>query len=218
MIRIVIVDGKDSDRGDTAKILSAQRDFKVVATGKDGYEAIRLADSHKPDMLLMDISLSYLDGVKAASILNSRYPRMTVIILTRQDDAQYIQNAMHNGVSGYLLKHKNMDKLSDVLRIIHGSGCLLFPRAVLGLNRGEARLKAERQFPRNLTRAELQIIHYIGEGLGHQEIAEKMRLKIGTIRNHISMIYRKTDLRNQNQLAIFAIQNGLAKEARWHEA
>jgi DNA-binding NarL/FixJ family response regulator len=213
MIRIVIVDGKDSDRNDTERILSAQGDFDVVATGKDGFEAIRLVDSHQPDIVLLDINLSYLDGVKTASIINSRHPRMTVIILTRLDDARHIQSAIHNGVSGYLFKHKDMDKLSEVIRVLHDSGCLLFPRDVLGFKSEEQRSAVDRQFPRNLSRMELQIIRYIGEGLELQEIAEKMQLKIGTIRNHVSMIYRKTALRNRTQVAIFAIQHGLAKEA-----
>jgi DNA-binding NarL/FixJ family response regulator len=213
MIRIVIVDGKDSDRNDTERILSAQGDFDIVATGKDGFEAIRLVDSHRPDIVLLDINLSYLDGVKTASIINSRHPRMTVIILTRLDDTRHIRNAIESGVSGYLFKHKNMHKLSEVIRVLHESGCLLFPRDGLGLSQEEQRSPADRQFPCNLSRMELQIIRHIGEGLENQAIAEKMRLKTGTIRNHISVILQKTALRNRTQVAIFAVQHGLAKEA-----
>jgi DNA-binding NarL/FixJ family response regulator len=213
MVRIVIIDGKDSDRADTEKIVSAQRDFEVVAMGKDGYEAIRLVGIHKPDMLLLDINLSYLDGIKTASILNSRYPHMAMIILTRLNDTLHMRNALNSGISGYLLKNTDMERLSDVIRVIHGSGCLIFPRAAMGFVRGEPRAKADRQFPLNLSRMELQIIRYIGGGLENQEIAEKMRLKIGTIRNHISVILQKTRLRNRTQLAIFAVQNGLEKES-----
>jgi DNA-binding NarL/FixJ family response regulator len=212
MIRIVIVDEKDSDRGDTEKILSAQRDFKIVATGRDGYEAIRLVDHYRPDMLLLDIHLSYLDGVKTASILTARYPHMTVIILTRLDDVRQMRNAINSGVAGYLSKNDDMEKLAEVIRVIHGGNCLIFPRAVMGLDQEEPRPKADPQFPFNLSRVELQIIRHIGEGLENQEIAEKMRLKMGTIRNHISVILQKTTLRNRTQLAIFAVQNGLAKE------
>jgi DNA-binding NarL/FixJ family response regulator len=212
MIRIVIVDGQDSDRDNTKETLLTQGDFDIVAMGKDGCEAIRLVDSHKPDMLLLDINLSYLDGVKAASILNHRYPRMTVIILTCLDDTRHIQNAIDNGVSGYLLKNSDMKKLADVIRLIHGSGCLVFPRSAAGFVRGESLLKTGRHFPFNLSRLELQIIRHIGAGLENQEIAEKMRLKRGTIRNHISVILHKTTLRNRTQLAIFALQHGLAKE------
>jgi DNA-binding NarL/FixJ family response regulator len=212
MIRIVIIDGKDSDRNDTEKILSAQGDFEVVATGKDGYEAIRLVDIHKPDMLLLDINLSYLDGVKTASVLNSRHPHMAVIILTRLDDARHIQNAINNGVSGYLFKNRDMEKLADMIRVIHSNGCLIFPRAAVGFDRGGQHPKAGRQFPPNLSRKDLKIIHYIGGGMENQEIAEKMCLKKGTIRNHVSVILRKTGLRNRTQLAIFAVQNGLGQE------
>jgi DNA-binding NarL/FixJ family response regulator len=214
MIRIVIVDGQDSDRNDTEQLLSAQGDFKVVGTGKDGYEAIRLADCHKPDMLLLDINLSYLDGIKISSILNSRYPLMAMIIFTRLEDERHIRNALTNGVSGYLFKNKDMEKLADLIRVLHSSGCLIFPRIAAGFVReGEPCLKADQQFPVNLSRMELQIIRHIGKGLKNQEIAEKMRLKKGTIRNHISVILQKTALRNRTQLAIFAVQNGLAKEA-----
>jgi DNA-binding NarL/FixJ family response regulator len=213
MIRIVIVDGQDSDRTITAKILSAQGDFDVVGTGKDGYDAMRLADSHKPDILLMDINLSYLDGIKTSSILNARYPRMAMLILTHMDDARHIQNAMSNGVSGYLLKNKDMENLADLIRVVHNSGFLIVPRIAAGCAWGKPHLKADRQCLVNLSSMELQIIHHVGEGLENQEIAEKMRLKMGTIRNHISVLLQKTTLRNRTQLAIFAMQNGLAKEA-----
>jgi DNA-binding NarL/FixJ family response regulator len=212
MVRIVIIDGKDSDRDGTEKIVSAQRDFEVVATGKDGYEAIRLVGIYKPDMLLLDINLSYLDGIKTASVLNFRYPHMAMIILTRLNDALHMRNAINSGVSGYLLKNKDMEMLPDVIRVIHSGSCLIFPRAAMGFVRGEPRSKADRQFPLNLSRMELQIIRYIGGGLENQEIAEKVQLKMGTIRNHISVILQKTGLRNRTQLAIFAVHNGLEKE------
>jgi DNA-binding NarL/FixJ family response regulator len=211
MIRIVIIDGKDSDRENTKNMLSEERDFKVVATGKDGYEAIRLAEVYRPDMALLDINLSYLDGVKTASILNSRYPHMGVIILTQLEDEQHMRNAISNGVSGYIFKNKGTEKLADMIRVIHASGCLIFPRTVVESVREEPQPGEKRQFPFKLSRMEMQIIHYIGGGLENPEIAEKLRLKIGTIRNHISAILQKTALRNRTQLAIFAVQNGLEK-------
>jgi DNA-binding NarL/FixJ family response regulator len=212
MIRIVIIDGKNSDRDNTEEILSAQGDFKVVATGEDGYEAIRLTDLHRPEVLLLDIKLSYLDGVQIATVLGSRYPYMAIIILTSLNDPRCVQSAINSGVSGYLLKNKGMEKLADAIRVIHSSECLIFPRSITDLACREQRSKADTQFPLNLSRTELLLIRYIGKGLENQEIAEKMCLKIGTIRNHISVILQKTALRNRTQLAIFAVQNGLEKE------
>jgi DNA-binding NarL/FixJ family response regulator len=212
MIRIVVIDGKDSDRGDTEQRLSTQGDFEVVATGKDGYDALRLTDHYRPDMLLLDINLSYLDGVKTASVLSARHPYMAIIILTRLDDARYMRKAIDSGVSGYLFKDKDREKLSDVIRVIHGSGCLIFPRSVVEFAQGEQSLKKSRHFPLNLSRMELQLIRYIGRGLENQEIADKMRLKTGTIRNHVSVILQKTALRNRTELAVFAVRNGLESE------
>jgi DNA-binding NarL/FixJ family response regulator len=209
MIRTVIVDGKDSDRDDTKKTLLAQGDFDIVATGKDGYEAIRLVDACKPDMLLLDIKLTYLDGVKAASLLNQRYPRLTTIILTSLDDTPHIKKAMYSGIPGYLLKNRDMEKLAELIRAIHVSGCLIYPRIDTGL---APRSNEDRQFSFTLTKIELQIIRHIGTGMENQEIAEIMCLKRGTIRNHISVILQKTTLRNRTQLAIFAVQNGLAQK------
>jgi DNA-binding NarL/FixJ family response regulator len=166
-----------------------------------------------PDMLLLDINLSYLDGIEISSILHSRHPCMAVIILTRLDDEGHIRNALTNGVSGYLLKDQDMEKLADLIRMVHGSGRLIFPRAAAGFVREEPRPKADRQFPINLSRMELQIVRHLGEGLNYQKIAEKMRLKEGTIKNRISVILRKTALRNRTELALFAVKNGLAKKA-----
>jgi DNA-binding NarL/FixJ family response regulator len=213
MIRIVIVDGQDSDRIGTEQILSAQRDFVVVGTGKDGCEAIRLVDSHRPDILLLDINLSYLDGIEISAILNSRHPCMAVIILTRLEDERHIRKALTNGVSGYLLKNTDMEKLADLIRMVQGSDRLIFPRATAGFVQGEPRLKTDQQFPINLSGIELKIVRHLGEGLDYQKIAEKMRLKEGTIKNRISVILRKTALHNRTELALFAVQNGLAKEA-----
>jgi DNA-binding NarL/FixJ family response regulator len=99
-----------------------------------------------------------------------------------------------------------------LIRVVYNSGFLIVPRAAAGFAWGEPRLKANRQFPINFSKMELQIIRHIGEGLENQEIAEKMRLKMGTIRNHITVILQKTTLRNRTQLAIFAVKNGLVKE------
>lgn len=209
MIQLVIIDRKDSERRATETILSTHRDLRVVATGADGYEALRLADLHKPDMLLLDIELSYLDGLKAASILSVRYPRMAMLVLTSLQEERHIRTALNSGVAGYLFKHKHLEKLADAIRIVHSSGCLIFPRGTLGLLRGEPRGNADRQFPSNLSKVDLQIIRHIGGGLENQEIAEKLRLKMGTVRNHISAILQKTGLRNRTQLAVFALQHGL---------
>jgi DNA-binding NarL/FixJ family response regulator len=221
MIQVVIIDAQDSERNHSELVLLTQSDFKIVGTGKDGYDALRLVENFKPDILLLDINLSYIDGVNASSILKKRFPHMAIIILTCLENDAYAFNALCNGVSGYLLKSRDMKKLVEVIRVVHEDGChvlsphiaaKIFPR-VSQAARKESPVTQDLFSPVNLTRTELQITCFVGEGLENHEIAEKMTLKTGTIRNHITVILQKTSRRNRTQLAVFAAQNGLIKES-----
>ncbi|MDR2079067.1 MAG: response regulator transcription factor [Treponema sp.] len=222
MIQFVIIDAQDSERSYLESVLLTQNDFKIVGIGKDGYEALRLVEDFRPDILLLDINLPYIDGVKAAAILKKRFPRMAIIILTWSDNDTHAFNALCNGVSGYLLKSTDMEKLVEAIRDIHEGGCYISShiaaKIVLRVSSQIAQKKSpsgqDLVSPVNLTKKELQITCLTGKGLSNQEIAEKMTLKIGTIRNHITVILQKTSLRNRTQLAVFAVQNGLIKESR----
>ncbi|MDR2738706.1 MAG: response regulator transcription factor [Treponema sp.] len=221
MIQVVIIDAQDSERSQSESVLLTQSDFKIVGIGKDGYDALRLVENCKPDILLLDINLSYIDGVKAASILKRRFPRMAIIILTWLDNDTYALNALCNGVSGYLLKSTDMKKLVEAIRDVYEGGChisphvaaKIFPRVSSQIAQQASPSVQDLFSPVNLTKKELQITCLVGKGLSNQEIAEKMALKIGTIRNHITVILQKTSLRNRTQLAVFAVQNGFTKES-----
>jgi DNA-binding NarL/FixJ family response regulator len=220
MIQVVIIDAQDSERSHSESVLLTQSDFKIVGKGKDGYDAIRLVENYKPDILLLDINLSYIDGVKAASVLKKRFPRTAIIILTWLDNDIHALNALCNGVSGYLLKSTDMKKLVEAIRVVHEGGCHISPHIaakifphVSQITQKKRSLMQDLFFPVNLTKTELQIICLVGEGLENHEIAEKMTLKTGTIRNYITVILQKTSLRNRTQLAVFAAQNGLIKES-----
>jgi DNA-binding NarL/FixJ family response regulator len=224
MIRIAIIDGQDSDRSKLEFILSAHRDFTVVGVGKDGYDALSLPDHCMPDVMLLDINLSYIDGVQAASILKCRSPRIGIIILTSREDDENILNAICNGASGYLLKNTGPEELAEGIRMVNAGGCFMAPQLTPGIFRMVSRLaqnpsgmvpktKSPDQditpFPSNLSRTDLKIIHYVGQGLENREIADKLCLCIGTIRNRMSVILQKSSLKGRTQLAIFARQYGL---------
>jgi DNA-binding NarL/FixJ family response regulator len=216
MIRVVIIDGQDQDRNNTALVLSAQSDLAVVGVGKDGYDALKFVGLHTPDILLMDAALSGIDIIKADSLLRRRSPHTAVIILTNLDDDLNALDALCTGVSGYLLKAKDMQRLAAVIRVVFTGGCYLSPYIaarvfpmVSRIAHGESPVTPDPYFPNNMSRTELQIIHHVGGGLENQEIAEKLCLKTGTIRNYVTEILQKTSLRNRVQLAVFAEQNGL---------
>jgi DNA-binding NarL/FixJ family response regulator len=218
MIKIVIADGQDVYRDNVKSFLSTQKDFEIIGTGKDGYEAIKLTVALQPDIVLMDIHLPLIDGAWVSAILKFRSPATSVIILSDFTDDEDIQRAICNGVAGYLVKASDLDYLARVIRIVYNGDCFLSPKIVTRVFRFISTIATHKTLPipgndkmpfPEISAVETLIMSYIGQGLSNKEIAEKLKLKQGTIRNHISAILKKTNLRDRTQIAIFAITRGL---------
>lgn len=216
MIRVALVDDQEMVRDSLRILLSAQPDLEVVGVGKDGYDALRLVDTLKPDVLLLDIRMPIMDGVEATAALKRKCPATAVILLTTFDDDEYVLKAIRNGASGYLLKSAGMDELAGAIRTVHAGGSLMTPeiatkafRLFSELARTGGSGESGRAIPSDLSRMELQIVALIGGGLSNKEVAAELGLGEGTVRNYISGILQKTGLRDRTQIAIFAVRNGL---------
>jgi DNA-binding NarL/FixJ family response regulator len=217
MIKIIIVDGQAVYRADLQSVLSTYTDFTVIGTGKDGYEAIKLTAVLRPDVVLMDVQLPLIDGVQVASILKYRSPATSVIIMTDSPNQEYIQQAICSGVAGYLVKETDRDYLAGVIRTVRQGDCFLSPKLVTGMFHfisaagdkipfavsGKKRMRLS-----NISDREILVISYIGQGFSNKEIAEKLEITQGTVRNHITAILRKTKLRDRTQIAIRAVTQG----------
>jgi len=225
MIRIAIVDDQEMVRDSLRILLSAQDDFAVVGIGKDGYDALKLVSDLRPDVLLLDIRMPVMDGVEATATLKLRSPATAIIILTTFDDDEYVLNAIRNGASGYLLKSAEMNELAAAIRTVHAGGSLMTPEVAtkafrlfseLARDAGNGKMDKhggheDEPMPASITRMEIQIMTWIGHGLANKEVAQKMALSEGTVRNYISAILQKTGLRDRTQIAIFAVRHGLAE-------
>ena len=217
MINTVIIQPQKQDRDKIASLLSAQADIRVLACGKDAYDALKLISNLKPDIAVMDNYLEFIEGDEIPLLLKARSPLTAVIILaSRISDSQFYRAACGE-VSGFVYKETDVDFLPKILKCVAEGGCYispLFAARILHLLSGrqpdEANFSSREDPLEYLSKMELQVLTYIGEGYASREIAKNLNLAVGTVRNYISSVMRKTGLNNRLQMARYALYYGLA--------
>lgn len=206
-MKILLVDDDKLVCSSLKIILSSDPEVSIAGIGYSGQEAIQLYMKLKPDILLMDIRMEGMSGLEAGEEILRRYPGAKILYLTTFLDDDYIIKALHIGAKGYMLKQE-FDSLLPALKAVY-AGQNVFGNEIITklpnlLGRtGEA--KMIRQY--GISDKELEIIKKIAEGLSNREIAEQLFLSEGTIRNNISTILDKLNLRDRTQLAIFYYKN-----------
>lgn len=218
MIKVLIADDQELIR-DSLKIMLQDSEISVVATVGDGRAALDRIREKKPDVVLLDIRMPTMDGIECLKKIRETDSKLPVLMLTTFDDDEYIFDSLKFGANGYLLKNISQKELKDAVRVVHGGGSLINPdvtKKVLRLFSDMAMANYNRPdkaaLPDSIQRNELRIIKYIGRGYANKEIAYELGFSEGTVRNYISSILQKLDLRDRTQIAIYAVQNGLAIE------
>lgn len=186
-------------------ILEADPEIQVVGTGGSGREAIELYRQIKPDILLMDIRMEEMTGIEAAQAILAADPEAKILFLTTFSDEEYIAGALRLGVKGYLLK-QNYESIIPSLKAVQMGlsvfGDQVMTKMPLSLEAGKA---SGAKY--DLNEKELEMIKLVAEGLSNKEIAKVLYLSEGTVRNYISVILEKLQLRDRTQLAIFYYKN-----------
>ena len=217
MIKVLIADDQQLIRESLRLYLENTGDFSVVATAGNGKEVLEVIEKDVPDIILMDIRMPILDGVECTKLCKKQNPDIKIIILTTFDDDEYVYNALKYGASGYLLKGIALEQLSEAIKTVYSGQAMINPdiaSKVLQLfykmaNEGNTMVAAGRT-SENLTETEWKIIRQVEKGLSNKEIAGTLFLSEGTVRNYISTILDKLDLRDRTQLAIWAVQMSLS--------
>lgn len=191
-------------------MIESDEEMKVNGEANNGQEAIRLCEQNRYDIVILDIRMPVIDGIEAAKVIHTRWPETRILMLTTFDDQQYVMDALKIGVSGYLLKTGDTESLLRSIRSALTGGMPIEDQVAakvmpLLLNREE---KPNDPDP-SLTPRERDILKCIGEGLSNGEIAERLALSAGTVKNNTSQILTKLDLRDRTQLAIYAIRHNL---------
>ncbi|MCR5758353.1 MAG: response regulator transcription factor [Selenomonas sp.] len=216
MIKVIIADDQELIRESLKIVLDQNEDMTVTAVAENGQILMNLLERSQPDVILMDVRMPELDGVEATREVKRLYPAVKIIILTTFDDDEYVFNALKYGASGYLLKGVSVPELTGAIRTVVSGGAMINPGIVAKVVKffnqmaqssttGEPAAAAE-----GLSRTERNIALLVGHGLSNREIAQSLRLSEGTVRNGLSSTLSKLGLRDRTQLAIWAVQTGLA--------
>lgn len=218
MIKVLIADDQELIRQSLQIVLNSKQDIAVSDVAANGQEVIQCIRKNKPDIILMDIRMPKMDGVQCTKIIKENYPQIKIIILTTFDDDEYVFNALKYGASGYLLKGVSMDELSDAIRTVYSGRAMINPdiaakvlRLFSQMAQTNYTIPVEEKDIRQLTKTEWRIIAQVEKGASNKEIADTLSLSEGTIRNYLSTILNKLNLRDRTQLAIWAVQTNAHK-------
>lgn len=211
-MKVLICDDQAIIREGIELLLRLEQDIEVVGTAANGYEGIRLAAEHQPDLVLMDLKMPEMNGIEATHRICQQFPQMKVLVLTTFDEDEWLFDALRAGAAGYLLKDTPR---ADLVKAIRGTveGKTYMDPTVAGRIVEQAIDQATQpptQLTDSLTERELAVLQLLAAGLSNQEIAKELNLSKGTVRNHISAIYRKLEVNDRTQAALIAIRHGLA--------
>lgn len=201
-MKLLIVDDDSLVAFSLKTILSQDEDIEVVALGSSGEEAIRLFDEHMPDVLLMDIRMKGMTGIEAGEQIIAKHADAKILYLTTFNDDEYIAKALAMGAKGYIIK-QDYEAILPAVKTVYG-GQTVYGGDVMAKIPDMLSPKITFDGDRyGLTEQESQVVEQVAKGLSNKEIADELCLSEGTVRNYISNILRKLDLRDRTNLAIF---------------
>lgn len=210
-MKIIIIDDDQLVALSLKTILEAKEDIQVIAQGNNGKDAIALYREHQPDILLMDIRMEEMNGLEAATAIINEFPDAKILLLTTFSDDEYIIKAIRIGAKGYILK-QDFESIAPAINAVY-NGQTVFGNEVMNkipsLMQKDSSAHSE-EF--DLSQKDFDIIRLVSDGLNNREIAENLFLSEGTVRNYISNILEKLELRDRTQLACFYYKQLLNKD------
>ncbi|MHA7966626.1 DNA-binding response regulator [Paenibacillus oryzae] len=212
-MRIVIADDHAIVRSGFAMILNFQEDIEVIGGAADGLEAYAMVAKHRPDILIMDLSMPPGEsGLIATGKIKEDYPDTKILILTMHDDEEYLFHVLKNGASGYVLKSAPDEELLLAIRTIHQGGMYIHPKMATSLVREFIR-KEKDSYTEDpfelLSKREMEILPLIAKGYGNKEIAEKLYVSVKTVEANKAKIMEKLNLSSRPELVEYALRKKL---------
>ncbi|MFE6334915.1 response regulator [Streptomyces sp. NPDC057806] len=212
-IRVVLADDELMVRTALRAILSAEPDMEVVGEAATGAEAVSVVRERTPDVVLMDVRMPELDGIRATEqILATLAEPPRIVVVTTFENDSYVYDALRAGAAGFLLKRSDADALVQTVRLVARSDTLLFPAALRTLAAEHARAyPAPPPWVARLTGRESEVLRLMAGGLTNAEIAERMAVGPATVKSHVAAVLAKTGTRDRTQAVIAAYEAGFMK-------
>jgi DNA-binding NarL/FixJ family response regulator len=210
-IRVLIVDDHHVVRRGLVFFLRTQKDLEIIGEAANGKEAVELAKSLKPDIILMDLVMPEMDGIQATKIIKQEQPDIKIMMLTSFSDQDHVIPALEAGASGFQLKDIQPDELVTSLKKIFGGENQLHPKATSQLLANLSnKNKQEKNLLEELTKRELDVLKEIAKGKSNKEIASSLFITEKTVKTHVSHLLSKLELADRTQAALYAVKNQLA--------
>lgn len=221
MIKTIIVEDQELIRKSLKIVLESLSEISIAGMAENGKEAIVLCEKEMPDIVLMDIQMPVMDGVKATEEIKKRWPHIKVIILTTFNDINHVLNALNAGAEGYILKAVDPEFLISGIKMVYHGGSLIpqeLAREVFQhVHSGDKQTGSKEVSEENsydLNPQELKVLKLLSQGLSNKAISERMFLSLGTVKNYISNIYSKLNVKNRSSAIMKAIEESLVADKK----
>lgn len=222
MIKAAIVEDQEILRKSLKIVIESISDIEIVGTAENGEQAIALCERENLDVILMDIQMPVMDGIKATDEIKKRWPNIKVIVLTTFQDVTHVLSALNAGAEGYILKAVDPEFLVQGIKMVYHGGSLIpqkLAKEVYGqiqLNNTEqtAQLDQEPMNTYDLSPQELKVLKCLTQGLTNKDISEKILLSVGTVKNYISNIYSKLNVKNRSSAIMKAMEESLIENKK----
>lgn len=214
-ISIMIADDHVLMREGIKQLLELEQDIDVIAQAGDGKEAVDMALKFNPDVLLLDINMPNMNGIEVLRRLKDLGANSKIIMLTIHEDREYLFETMKIGASGYVLKDSDADALIKAIRDVHQGKTYIqssiASMLVEDINKNDVESNKELMKIELLTKREYEVLMLIAEGLNNKDIADKLYISEKTVKNHVSSIFKKIEVNDRIQAAIFTFKNNIKK-------
>ncbi len=208
-VKLMIADDHSMIREGLKQLLELEGEFEVIEEASDGEECLNKLKTIVPDVLLLDINLPKKNGLQVLEEIRKEKKKYKILMLTVHNEVEYLMKAVEAGANGYLLKDSESNELKKAINCIVNGQDYIQPALIPALNAKMIEKNSDAVMLESLTKREIEVLKLLTVGMYNKEVAEKLSISERTVKNHISNIFKKINVTDRTQAAVFAIKNGL---------